>query len=1691
MKINIRIIYLKTILVFFINILCLILLNAQNPPEQSVVLFSDQDAYIKNTTPTTNYGSDPSLHAMSWTDHGSQVIIRSLVHFDVNSIPQYSTIVSATFTLFGIGHHIIDQSDLKLNVVTDSWQESTVNWTNQPAITVQDEITVALGGGSQTQDLIVDLAQIVQKWVDGEISNYGIQLSLKTETGYIDYNFGSSEFATEGYHPQLDIIYAEQIITNLEIYPEKDAVIMNSSYSNGNFGNEIYFRSYSWPLTPDGAASAQQTPSGTQTEQRVVARSLIEFDLPTIPPNSTIHKATISLFGINHYRTANASYLKRVTSAWEENTVTWNTQPGNNSQYAAFLESSRTPVQNYEVDITDIVQGWINGEYENHGLLLMLQNEASTASLSFGSSDYSNSAKHPKINIAYTPAQWTWEICPESFLKNFVYTVVYNGDDITYPVSEVITYYNNLGKPLQSQSKLYSENFANDTILASQPVYDAMGRPAIQTLLAPLGKPDPIPERDVIMCYSNGFMTNPEDEPYSYIDFDIVGSGGNIYNPSPVGINCALGKYYSEANDVSYFKGYYVPSDPFPFSRTEFSKLNPGVVRRSTLAGEPFKMGSGHEIQNYSMITNIAEIQGYEDNPFNPGFHAYQKVIKEISVDPDGKESIIFSDFDGNILSSAISNLEDESIEPINLHFSNGIENSYVDLHVTDIVGEQIIISGAPSGRIIKRYDLTNDELIDEIETSGSNISFNGLEKRFYRIEISGLLTELEAASINVTYNSYYENFSFSYYDLAGRSILTLPPEGSYIENMGARNTYNSLNWILSSHSSENVDDVGIMYYSNYVYRKDGAIRFSQNPSQDDDDKFSYTNYDNIGRIIEVGEYDMNLGTRVFQTYEEFVTDPDPQSVHYILDNIYNEPWNDAGCTQQTHTYYDLPDPDLQIQLLNDNFPPDVYKQRFLDGTVSKSWNANNTTWYSYDEQGSVEWMIQKITGLSGLKTIDYEYDFNGNVTKVIFMKYKNLERFDHDYLYDKNKRLQDVFTQMPEKSEPPVHQTKYYYYTHGTLKREEIAIKNKIPLQGIDYVYTINGWLKSINDPELNKPKPNGIGLMDPGGDDNDIFGMSLDYFFGDYQRKGTYINYGMLWNTTNETNDLFNGNIRSERWNINDNSVNTGLYDPTYQWAFHYKYNKKDWLTDAVFGHYLFNDDINTPSGTTVTENSNFSLIQSSFPFCTKNLTYDLNGNILSLDRNGNFTSGLALDQLSYTYNPYDINRLRHIRDAVPNSIYEDDIESQVDDNYSYNKIGQMIKDESMGTYKNIIYTVYGLVKGIYNNAGNPMVEYLYDDRGYRIKKIDYQQSQTTFYVRDAIGNILCINEGEALEYPLYGSSRIGILKTDRINYFDYEYELYDHLGNVRVIVFRSTNDLLKVKSYTDYYPFGWTMPGRTYEPNLYRFGYQGQFTEKDQETGFNQFEYRLWDGRIGRWLTTDIAGQYWSPYLGMGNRPTNSIDPNGAESIIPWFLPPNYESTSEAIWVDSEGKPPPGWINMGDDMTFGTAWLSETTINGLRGSGSVVRAMEQRMNSGYNPNWIIDFNRAVGYGYFAIDAILNAVMLDMMLMEISGMNESVTLASAQSAMNAVKSVTQVEKSVFTVTKEGVVLPKGAKIPGEFVENAHRSSNYGIIQNGKYIEKVRIDPATPAGFKGPNESHFHLNNGDHIFDATKWPWW
>lgn len=96
---------------------------------------------------------------------------------------------------------------------------------------------------------------------------------------------------------------------------------------------------------------------------------------------------------------------------------------------------------------------------------------------------------------------------------------------------------------------------------------------------------------------------------------------------------------------------------------------------------------------------------------------------------------------------------------------------------------------------------------------------------------------------------------------------------------------------------------------------------------------------------------------------------------------------------------------------------------------------------------------------------------------------------------------------------------------------------------------------------------------------------------------------------------------------------------------------------------------------------------------------------------------------------------------------------------------------------------------------------------------------------------------------------------------------------------------------------------MPSRNALSN-YRYAFQGQ--EIDQETGMEAFQLRLWDGRIGRWLSTDPYGQYNSPYLGMGNNPLSGIDSDGGfwQELKNWVFGPGWISNAGAEKLRAEG-------------------------------------------------------------------------------------------------------------------------------------------------------------------------------------------
>ncbi|MFC4816017.1 hypothetical protein [Flavobacterium sp. GCM10023249] len=69
---------------------------------------------------------------------------------------------------------------------------------------------------------------------------------------------------------------------------------------------------------------------------------------------------------------------------------------------------------------------------------------------------------------------------------------------------------------------------------------------------------------------------------------------------------------------------------------------------------------------------------------------------------------------------------------------------------------------------------------------------------------------------------------------------------------------------------------------------------------------------------------------------------------------------------------------------------------------------------------------------------------------------------------------------------------------------------------------------------------------------------------------------------------------------------------------------------------------------------------------------------------------------------------------------------------------------------------------------------------------------------------------------------------------------------------------------------------------------------------------FELRLWDGRFGRWLTVDPMGQYFSPYLGMGNNPVGKIDTNGGDTDDFYEkLDADGNPTGEIVWFNGSDK------------------------------------------------------------------------------------------------------------------------------------------------------------------------------------------
>lgn len=697
--------------------------------------------------------------------------------------------------------------------------------------------------------------------------------------------------------------------------------------------------------------------------------------------------------------------------------------------------------------------------------------------------------------------------------------------------------------------------------------------------------------------------------------------------------------------------------------------------------------------------------------------------------------------------------------------------------------------------------------------------------------------------TFRMTYQLKEYQYTLYYYDLAGNLVQTVPPQGvkpytsvevnDYLNDgifgnryppheMETRYQYNGLNALIASYTP---DGGKSDLYLDKLYR----VRFSQNFKQKDinETKASYTKYDELGRVVEAGEFKIPSGDQLAFKVDDanYPASGILDYTHTFYESTYVPPVTTAGVAP-------YPSPNTTDVILTNLFGTDGQENlRNAIGAVMHRQGDYTTAGalipgtevitvlsYSYDPHKNVKKMVSTNNHLTSInahyKLTEYNYDLiSGNVEEVIYQQ-GAWDEYRHRYNYDANNRLVRSYTS--HNGDFWELDAKYFYYMHGPLARRELGHDQ---VQGTDYAYNLQGWLKGVNSSTLDRTRD--IGKDGNTGTDNqyfgvDAYGFSLGYYTGDYQAVKDAAEGG----SQNYLNDYFAGTGDVSSLNQNPDAANASmasLYNGNITHMVTALLDDKEVKLDVLANNYQYDQlqrirEMKVYSASSLQTNNSFTgaalyLGVSNESAFQESYTFDKNGNILTLKRNGSRrtangnTTALAMDNLSYSYyaqpypnvsatpntpNPTNSNRLAQVVDAVSADGYSGDISSQSSNyNYTYNKIGQLTADE--GNYiQTIEWTVTGKVKKItYSDAGKTAgkrdVKFIYDPLDRRVAKLVYTNIDKTtinwtYYSYDASGNVLATyNRTRALTYTdatynnyndsyslsdhlIYGASRLG---------------------------------------------------------------------------------------------------------------------------------------------------------------------------------------------------------------------------------------------------------------------------------------------------------------------------------------------
>ncbi|MCI5055204.1 MAG: RHS repeat-associated core domain-containing protein, partial [Flavobacteriales bacterium] len=509
-------------------------------------------------------------------------------------------------------------------------------------------------------------------------------------------------------------------------------------------------------------------------------------------------------------------------------------------------------------------------------------------------------------------------------------------------------------------------------------------------------------------------------------------------------------------------------------------------------------------------------------------------------------------------------------------------------------------------------------------------------------------------------------------------------------------------------------------------------------------------------------------------------------------------------------------------------------------------------------------------------------YNYSGDVVKTKKMHRSNIEgnlvskSILKEYVFDHRSRLIEEYISVDGMA--PVKTVHNSYDKLNRLSSKRLGLGNNLDeyLQKLDFKYNIRGQLKSIN----NLGDCESVVIIDPTGgtvegrftDQNGEVGIKNvqnNLIFND-----DLFSLQLSYHTNSKLNiqPKFDGTIAAVEWQEGcDQLIEAYAFD----------YDNRDQLIE---GDYSIRN----------TDESYLSVPN----YDVNNVQYDLNGNILQLERNG--SQGNTIDLLDYQIG-LD-NRLQSIEETGDQN--EGFISQNSFGQYHYDQNGNMNRDDHKAF--TIIYNSLDLPAIIAFDSGDSIVN-IYNTLGQKLEKWtkpagaslnDWSKKYYFSEIEYLDGNIESIAFDDGRITPSAGS-------------FQFEYSIKDHLGNSRVNFadLNHDNEITEdeVLQRNAYYPFGMEMS----KPNQAIIGtendYQYNGKEITQDFGLNWYDYqaRWYDPAIARWHTIDPLAesfQNWSPYNYVLNKPVNLIDPDGMAPDQPDPNDPPLESAS-LVWLRSE--------------------------------------------------------------------------------------------------------------------------------------------------------------------------------------------